>query len=303
MDKLAAPPLPRWLDRLVPFQRYRVNVGGGVRMHVMETGQGLPVVLIHGNPTWGFLYRKVAARLADAGLRIIMPDLIGLGFSDKPRDGSAHQLEAHIRWMRRLLEQLELDQCVLGVQDWGGAIGVGALGELGEVQTGLVVLNTVLSPPKPGFRPTAFHRFARMPVVSDVAFRLLGFPQTTMNMAQGDKRSIRGATARAYRYPLRKLGENVAPLAMARMVPDDERHPSIEPLRRCQRWVESFDGPAAIVWGDRDPVLGRVRSWMERLFPQAPVTRTAAGHFLQEEVPDEIAAAVRYVAGELGATS
>ncbi len=303
MQQLAAPPLPTWLDRLVPFQRYRVDVGGGHRMHVMEAGRGLPVVLVHGNPTWGFLYRKVAAQLTGSGLRLIMPDLMGLGFSDKPRDESAHQLEVHIRWMKALLEQLELERLVLGVQDWGGPIGVGALAELEKVQAGLVVLNTVLTPPKQGFRPTAFHRLARMPMVSDVVFRLLGFPQTTMNMAQGNKRSIRGAAARAYRYPLRKLRENVAPLAMARMVPDHDRHPSIAPLERCQGWVESFDGPAAIVWGDRDPVLGRVRSWMERLFPQASVTRTAAGHFLQEEVPEQIAAAVRQVAGQLGGSS
>jgi pimeloyl-ACP methyl ester carboxylesterase len=301
MDRSAAPPLPNWLKPLVPFERYRVDVGDGHRMHVMESGQGLPVVLVHGNPTWGVLYRKVARELAGKPLRLIMPDLIGLGFSDKPRHGSAHQLEAHIRWLGQLLKQLELERCVLAVQDWGGAIGVGALAELDAVEAGLVVMNTVLSPPKKGFRPTAFHRFARMPIVSDAVFRLLGFPQTTMNMAQGDKRSIRGVVARAYRYPLRRLGDNAAPLAMARMVPNNEHHPSIAPLERCQRWVEAFDGPAAIVWGDRDPVLGRVRSWMERLFPQAPVTRTAAGHFLQEEVPREIAEAVSYVAAKLEA--
>ena len=83
------------------------------------------------------------------------------------------------------------------------------------------------------------------------------------------------------------------------MVPDTFDHPSIEPLRACQRYVEAFDGPAAIVWGDRDPVLGRVRGWMEKLFPDTPVTRTDAGHFLQEEVPIEIAAAIRDVASRM----
>jgi haloalkane dehalogenase len=81
------------------------------------------------------------------------------------------------------------------------------------------------------------------------------------------------------------------------MVPNSMDHPSIEPLRRCQALVEAFTGPAAIVWGDRDPVLGRVRPWIEKLLPRASVTRTAAGHFLQEEVPSEIAAALRSVAG------
>jgi haloalkane dehalogenase len=70
----------------------------------------------------------------------------------------------------------------------------------------------------------------------------------------------------------------------------------VEPLGRVQAFVEDFSGPSAIVWGDRDPVLGRVRSWIQKLLPRARVTATQAGHFLQEEVPDEIADAVRFVA-------
>ena len=162
---------------------------------------------------------------------------------------------------------------------------------------GLVVLNTVIGPPKPGFKPTAFHRFAAMPLISDLVFRGLSFPQINLSVAQGDKRSIRGETAKAYRYPLRTLKLNVAPLALARMVPDKPGHPTIPALERCYDFVSRFKGPAAIVWGDRDPVLGSVRSHVERTLPQASVTRTQAGHFLQEEVPEEIAAAVRQVAG------
>jgi haloalkane dehalogenase len=105
-----------------------------------------------------------------------------------------------------------------------------------------------------------------------------------------------GDVARAYRFPLRGLAQNAAPLALARMVPNRPTHPSIEPLRRCQELIESYSGPAAIVWGDRDPVLGRVRSWIEKLLPKARVTRTRAGHFLQEEVPGEIADAIGFVA-------
>ena len=81
------------------------------------------------------------------------------------------------------------------------------------------------------------------------------------------------------------------------MVPDKPGHPTIPALDRCYDFVSNFKGPAAIVWGDRDPVLGSVRSHVERTLPQASVTRTQAGHFLQEEVPEEIAAAVKQVAG------
>ena len=80
---------------MLPFERYTIEVDGH-KLHVMEQGSGRPVLLLHGNPTWGFLYRKVAAELRNAGVRLVMPDLIGLGLSDKPRDPNAHTLRAQI---------------------------------------------------------------------------------------------------------------------------------------------------------------------------------------------------------------
>jgi pimeloyl-ACP methyl ester carboxylesterase len=293
--KLDAPGLPGWLGAMVPFQRYVVGTEVG-KIHVMEVGEGRPVLMIHGNPTWGFLWRKVAGLLKGERLRLIMPDLLGLGLSEKPDDAGAHTLERHASAIGGVVDALGLAGVVLAVQDWGGAIGVLAFAERRERLAGLVLLNTVVGPPRPGFRPTAFHRFARMPVVSEVAFRWLGFPQNVMGLVQGDRRSVRGAVGRAYRWPLRRRRDRVAPLALARMVPDSFEHPSIAGLKRCQEVVESFRGPCAIVWGERDPVLGRVRSHLERLLPRARVTRTQAGHFLQEEVPEPIAEAIRYVA-------
>ncbi len=301
LHRLPAPPLPDWLAPLVPFTRYQVAVGER-RLHVMETGSGFPVLLLHGNPTWGFLYRKVAAELAGAPLRLIMPDLLGLGFSDKPTDPRVHTLEHHGELIAGLLDQLELPRLIFVGQDWGGPIGLRALGHHPGRMAGLVLLNTVVGPPRPGFRPTAFHRFARLPIVSDVVFRGLGFPQRALGLAQGDRRSISGVTARAYMYPLRGWRNNAAPLALARMVPDSQEHPSIPALHRCLEVVTGFNGPSAIVWGDRDPVLGRIRTFLERLLPHAAVTRTKAGHFLQEEVPGPIAAAIRRVAEQLAAS-
>ncbi len=299
MEQLPPPVLPRWLAEMVPFERVSVPVAAG-RMHVMVAGpEGAPpVLLVHGNPTWGFLWRKVAHELAGDRLRLVMPDLVGLGFSSKPRRAAAHTLENHARWVGELVDGLpELaGRFVFVGHDWGGPIGLRMLAERRERLAGLVLMNTVASPPKPGFRQTAFHRFANLPVASTVAFRLLGLPQRTLWSVQGDRSSIRGRVARAYRYPLRGWSRNAAPLALARMVPASFEHPSVPGLAECRRVVEGFDGPAAIVWGDRDPILGRVRSWMEALLPAAEVTRTAAGHFLQEEVPAEIAAAIRRVA-------
>jgi cis-3-alkyl-4-acyloxetan-2-one decarboxylase len=293
--RLPAPPLPDWLDRMLPgFERSLVEVDD-VRLHVMEAGPktGLPVVMLHGNPTWGFLWRKVVAELP--GVRVILPDILGLGLSDHPRDASVHTLDHHAQLMGRLFDRIVPGRLVFVGQDWGGPIGLRALADRSDRVAGLVILNTAVSPPRPDFRPTLFHRLAQAPVISDAIFRGLGFPQNALWFAQGDRSSIRGDVARAYRWPLRGLKRNLAPLALARMVPDSHEHPSIEPLRHCQQLVESFKGPAAIVWGDRDPVLGRVRTWVEKLLPQAKVTKTQAGHFLQEEVPSEIASAVRSV--------
>jgi haloalkane dehalogenase len=303
VEKLPAPELPPWIAKEVPFTRYRIAVGGGLHMHVMETGRGRPVLMVHGNPTWGFLYRKVAMCLQGQRLRLIMPDLIGFGLSDKPRDFSAHTIRNHSKWLGSLIDQLELEEVILVCQDWGGAIGTHPFTTRPHRLAGMVVLNTVLDAPSPGFRPTAFHRFSHLPLISDFVFRVLPLPQAALNLAQGDKSSIRGDVARAYRYPFRRIRDRVAPLATARMAVDRMGHPSIEALQECAAFVRGFGGPKAMVWGRRDPVIARALKRTRALLGNPPVVETQAGHFLQEEVPDEIAAAVLDVSARLSRAS
>lgn len=295
LTNLPAPPLPDWLEAMVPFTRYQVKVGGHA-LHVMEQGEGTPVLMLHGNPSWSFLWRKVALALTGAPLRLVMPDLLGLGLSDKPADPLVHTLAHHGRLIGELVDLLGLERLVLAVQDWGGPIGGCAMAPRAGRVKGLVVLNTVLGPPRLGFRPTAFHRFARLPVVSDLAFKTFGFMPRGMNLAQGDRTTITGDVARAYRWVLRDTSMRTAPLALARMVPNSQEHPSIPALRVCEQFVQHFKGPTELVWGDRDPVLGPAIKRLQVLLPHARVTRTQGGHFLQEEVPEEIAAAIRRVA-------
>lgn len=285
--------LPPWILRQLPdgVERRQVPIAGH-SIHVMEFGEGQPVFMLHGNPAWGFLYRKVMAALRGQPVRCIVPDLVGLGLSDKPRDPGVHTLENHAAWIGGLIDALALDNMIFVGQDWGGPIGMLALAGRLERVSGMVILNTVLGPPRPGFRPTLFHRLSQLPMLSDVLFRGLQFPQLALWAAQGDRNTMRGEVARAYRWPLRRLQDRAAPLALARMVPDSMEHPSITPLQRCQELAESFKGPMRIVWGDRDPVLGRVIGRLERLLPRAQIKRTQAGHFLQEEVPGDIADAI-----------
>ncbi len=300
MPFAAPPPLPEWLARQLPFRRaaYQLQEGpdAGRHLHFVDQGDpaARPVLLLHGNPTWSFLWRQVIAQLP--GCRCVAPDLLGLGLSSRLPRLSDHTLERHGSAIAKLISALDLRGAVLVLQDWGGPIGAFAGALLPERFAGLVLCNTTVALPEK-IRGTAFHRFARRPVLSDFAFRVLGFPQNVLHRAQGDRSSIRGEVARAYRWPLRRWSDRVAPLALARMVPDGPDHPTVPALRRAEAWATSFQGPVALVWGLRDPILGRALARHERAFPGAPVTRTEAGHFLQEEVPAEIARAIEGVAG------
>lgn len=284
--------MPYWISEQLPFDRYMVDVGDGLKMHVMEQGEGTPVLAFHGNPTWGYLYRRVAAELVDQPIRLIMPDLIGLGFSDQPDSAAEHTLQNHSDWMSALLDQLELGSAVAVVQDWGGPIGLHAMSRHPGLMHGLVVMNTSAGPPKEGFKPTLFHRLYSTKF-GELSSRWTGFPQNWIGLYQNDRKSISGVVRKSYATTLRRAPETF--IALVRMVPDTLEHPSVPLLREVADFVDSYDGPAAIVWGDRDPVLGRLRRRTERALPQAEVTVTNAGHFLQEEVPAEIAAAITSV--------
>jgi haloalkane dehalogenase len=292
--------LPAWIESQLPAgaRHSMIDVGGGQRMHVAEWGpaDGHVVLLVHGNPTWSFLWRKVvtAVRMRAGGdaLRLVVPDLIGLGLSTKP-PAAAHSIDHHAGWLGSMLDQVAAKPLVLVAQDWGGAIGLNALATRRDRLRGIVLGNTAVSPPREGFKATLFHRLSQMPVVSHLLFRELGFPLGVLHMSQGDRSSIRGDVARAYRWPLRRWSDRAAPLALARMVPDSLDHPSVPALRISDELFRTAQVPISIVWGTKDPVLGRIINHLERMRPDAKVVRSdRAGHFLQEEVPDLLADAI-----------
>lgn len=301
--------LPAFIETQLPAgRRDHLIATGGEGMAVSEWGppDGHAVVMVHGNPTWGFLWRKVIRELRarDGGdkLRLIVPDLIGLGRSTKP-ELRAHTLAKHAQWLGDIIDRLAPGPAVLVAQDWGGPIGLRAYAPRRARLRGIVLGNTAVSPPAADFKPTLFHRLAQLPVASDVLFRVLGFPLGVLHTSQGDKSSIRGEVARAYRWPLRTRALRDAPLALARMVPDSHVHPSIRDLEVVEELFRTQQVPVALVWGKRDPILGRVLSHVSRLRPDATVTATGAGHFLQEEVPAELATAVMDVVARATWTS
>lgn len=294
-----APALPGWLEEQLPFRR-RMYVGGDYRMHFIDEGSGPVVLMQHGVPMWCHLWRKVIRLLLAAQpVRVIAPDLIGMGLSDKPRDPKVHTLEFHGQQLSDLIRALDLRDITLVGQNWGGPVTGLAAAMNPERIIGAVFSNTYMRLFKKEPKLTPFFRFANMPLIADAVFRLFNLPIPLLSWVQGDPKSIGPREKRAYRYPLHAPRDRTAPLALVRMVPTSLEHPTMVELAIVDRWARAFTGPVELVWGCKDPVLGEAWRGNLRVFPHANVTKTDAGHYLQEERPEEIANAIlRVLAAE-----
>ena len=280
------------------YKSYFIEVEPGIKVHVLEVGSGFPVLLQHGNPVSGFLYRKVAAALPTDRVRVIMPTLVGLGFSSKV-PASEHTLDNHTRWIHGALEQLELEELVFAGQDWGGPIGMGALARSPDLLGGVVIMNTLLNPVAKEGDLSPAHGFAKTPVAAELALEFLVSIYRNLPNTQGDPDSLSEEIIEIYRRPVEEGPNRKAPLAMMRMVPDGPDHPTIPAITAVEVYVRGLDVPAEIVWGMNDPILAGQLPVMKQNFPNARVTETEAGHFLQEEVPVEIAEALMRVVDQV----
>ncbi|MCP3915720.1 MAG: alpha/beta fold hydrolase [bacterium] len=293
-------PLPDYAAKYVTdeYKSYFVEVEPGIKVHVLEVGSGFPLFLQHGNPTSGFLYRKVAEELPTDRVRVIMPTLVGLGFSSKI-PASEHTLDDHIRWINSVLEQLKLTELVYVGQDWGGPIGMGALARSPDLLKGAVLLNTGFNAPKEEMDLSRAHAIVKTPLVGELMLEVFLSIFERLPEMQGDPDSLPVDVTELYGRPVRESGNAKAPLAMMRMVTDGPDHSSTAAMRVIERYVQGLDIPAEIVWGMNDPILAKALPLMKQNFPAAPVTETEGGHFLQEEVPAEIAAALLRVMDQI----
>lgn len=292
-----APSLPGFVAAQLPYARRMARLergrDAGLRLHLVDHGAlaGRPVLMVHGNPSWSFLWRKVIGELDGARYRCIAPDLLGLGLSDRLPAGEPQSLARQIDAMVELVEGLDLREVILVGQDWGGPVAAGVGARLPERVAGLVFANTAVIKPR-RFRGTPFHRFARLPVVPRLLLADLGLTVLGMRLVQGEQGGIGPTETAAYLWPLRRRRDRYTALELARMVPADASHPTVAAMSPGSDFVQAFDGPSALVWGERDPVLGRALRRHVEAMPEAEVTRTTAGHFLQEEVPEALAAAI-----------
>jgi len=286
-------PLPDYAAAMVNsnYKSYFIEVEPGIKVHVLEVGEGFPVFLMHGNPTSGFLYRKIVEDLPLDSVRVIMPTSPGLGFSSKI-PASEHKLENHIQWINTVLNELELKELIYAGQDWGGPIGMGALSFSPDLLKGAVILNTGFNAPTINVDLSPAHATVKTPLIGELILEVFFSIFERLGGVQGNPESWTPELVELYGRPVMESGNSKAPLAMMRMVTDGPTHPSTSSMIKIENYVKTLDIPAEIVWGINDPILGKALPRMQENFPKAPVTKTDAGHFLQEEVPAEIAEAL-----------
>lgn len=287
MHETLAAPAPLDLApirELYPFRTARLALPGGALSYVDE-GSGPPVVMLHGNPTWSFYYRRLIAALSGAH-RVIAPDHMGCGLSDKPQ-GYPYTLSRHIANLGALIDHLGLATVDLVLHDWGGAIGMGwATANPGRVRR-IVVLNSAafLSPRLP-WRIAA----CRAPVLGDLAVRgLNGFALGGTFMAV--ERPMAPEVRRGYLLPYRSWADHVAIQAFVRDIPMAPSHPTWAVVDAIDRELAALrDRPALILWGGRDWCFTDhfLAGWLER-FPAAEAARfDDAGHYVLEDAHEAI---------------
>jgi haloalkane dehalogenase len=287
-------------DGLYPFADRFLDLGG-VRLHYLDEGPGAgerggrAVVLLHGNPTWSFYFRDLVRALSPAQ-RVIVPDHVGCGRSDKPPDARyAYRLVRRVADLGALLEHLGLERVALGVHDWGGMIGLAWAVEHRERLERLLVLNSAAFP-RPAGQPIPSQLvLARMPLVGSLLVRgsntfLRGAMQRCV------VRPLREPVARGYLEPYRSWRDRIALLRFVQDIPLGPGHPSWQQLQATAARLETLRGvPILLCWGMRDFVFGEsyLEQWLRR-FPHAEVRRFAdAGHWVLEDAGAEIATLAR----------
>jgi haloalkane dehalogenase len=264
-----------------PYQPEYIEIEG-LRMAYVEQGKGDPVLMLHGEPTWGYLYRHMIPPLAQAG-RVIVPDLIGFGRSDKPVAANAYSYKSHVRWVRKFVEQLDLRRVTLVGQDWGGLIGLRVLAQSPERFARLVAMNTAI--PDGRLLGDAFMKWRRF----SQRVEALDLPRLMRNSLK--KRVLTDAEAAAYAAPFPAKEYQTAALVFPRLVPIRPDHTGAYENRRAIERLRTLPLPVFLPWADGDPITAAAEEHLRSIFPNVapPVVIRGAGHFLQEDSGEEVA--------------
>jgi haloalkane dehalogenase len=255
---------PRYLDQ------------DGLRMHYVDEGDGEPVLLLHGEPTWAYLYRKVIPRLT-ASHRCIALDYFGFGRSDKPTDPGWYSYDRHAESVARFARELDLRGLTVVMQDWGGPIGFRLAVEHPERVARLVVLNTGIGARAPNDEWLRFQAFMRRVGTEIAAGRLI-----RMTLVQ----PVEDDVIAAYDAPFPVPESRVGIVQFPELVATSRHHPSAAAMLDVRERLRSFDRPALVLFSDSDPIFGRAAAEaMAAVLPRAELDPPleSAGHFLQED--------------------
>jgi len=265
--------------------------GGTLRLAYVEAGpeDGAVVLLLHGEPSWSFLYRRMIPVLAEAGLRAVAPDLVGFGRSDKPARQEGHSYARHVEWLRAaLFDRLDLRAITLVCQDWGGLLGLRLVGEHPDRFARVVAANTGLPtgdhPMSEAF--LAWQRFATTAERFDVG-RIV---------QNGTVSDLPDAVVAGYDAPFPDDRFKAGPRVFPSLVPTRPDDPASAANRAAWEALTRFDRPFLTAFSDGDPITGGGDAVFRKLVPGAQgrehVTLAGGGHFLQEDVGPDLARVV-----------
>lgn len=274
--------------------------GGELRLHYLDEGHpDAPVVLmLHGEPSWSYLYRKMIPVVVKAGYRVIAPDLIGFGRSDKPTEQSDYTHVRHVQWIGSLLTQLQLKNITLVCQDWGGLIGLRLVAERAEDFARVVAANTMLPafPMKsPALKPvfSAWKKLrATVGFGAWYSFSQL-YPSWTAGfvLQMGTAVKMSPAVKAAYNAPYPSQEYMAGARVFPRLVPSDMRN-NAQAWKKLVQWQKPF----LCAFSDKDPIMSSMAGVFPALIPgcagQAHTTIKNGGHFLQEDQGEELAQVV-----------
>ena len=266
----------------------------GFRMHYLDEGdqRADPVLMLHGEPTWCFLYRKMVGPVVTEGHRVIAPDLIGFGRSDKPATIDTHSYAFHVEAIKELLQQLDLKTITLVGQDWGSLIGLRVAAESPDRFARILIANGGLpngdSPLSEGFQAWR-NSVVRMQQKGDMDIgRIVG------NTLGG--KTLNDEVKAAYDAPFPDRCYKAGPLALPLLVPINPDDPAADANKAAWQVLRQWQKPFMTAFSDGDPITRGGDRIFQRLVPgaqgQQHTTIAAAGHFLQEEKGAELAAVV-----------
>ena len=276
-----------------PFKEHwlEIDLGDGHtgRMHYLDEGaaDAPPVLLFHGEPSWSFLYRKMIPILANAGFRVLAPDLIGFGKSDKPDDVSFYSYARHVAWLKQWRTAVEPRPAALFCQDWGGLLGLRMVAHDPDLFACVVASNTFLpagGEPSPAF--LAWREFAR----SSPEFAIGALLERATATEIGE------AARAAYDAPFPDDSYKAGARAFPQLVPVEDGMDGVEDNKRAWVSLAGYDKPFLTLFGEDDPITqGSERVLQERIAGAEGLdhrTLAVCGHFCQEDRPEDLARGV-----------